>query len=108
MENFAAIAIGIVCILLGISHRKGNLSALHSYHRNRVSEEDRLPFGKLVGLGTIIIGVALALSGAFPLIVSGLQESVYTLVRNVLIISGLVIGGGIAFYAMKKYNNGIF
>ena len=42
MENFAAIAIGIVCILLGISHRKGNLSALHSYHRKRVKEEDVL------------------------------------------------------------------
>jgi hypothetical protein len=48
--------VGIVCIVLGISNMKGNISSLHSYHRSRVSEEDRIPFGKKVGLGTIIIG----------------------------------------------------
>ena len=56
--------VGIVCIVLGFSNRKGNINSLHSYHRERVSEEDRLPFGKAVGLGTIIIGVALIVNGA--------------------------------------------
>ena len=44
-----AIALGIVCILIGLSNRKGNIETLHSYHRSRVSEEDRIPFGKEVG-----------------------------------------------------------
>ena len=51
--------VGIVCIVLGVSNCKGNISSLHSYHRQRVSEEDRIPFGKKVGLGTIIIGAVI-------------------------------------------------
>ena len=43
-----AFLVGLLCIGLGISHRKGKISSLHSYHRNRVSEEDRIPFGKMV------------------------------------------------------------
>ena len=30
-----------------------------SHHRHRVSEEDKIPFGKKVGLGTIICGAAI-------------------------------------------------
>ena len=59
MPAFIATAlVGIVCIVLGVSNCKGNISSLHSYHGQRVSEEDRIPFGKKVGLGTSIIGVA--------------------------------------------------
>ena len=36
MESIVTAIIGIVCIIIGISHRKGNISLLHSYHRNRV------------------------------------------------------------------------
>ena len=63
MDSIGSVVVGIICIALGISHRKGNLSLLHSYHKKRVAEEDLLPFGKLVGLGTIIIGAVLILSG---------------------------------------------
>ena len=42
--------IGVICIILGVSNMKGNINSLHSYHRHRVSEEDRLPFGSLVTL----------------------------------------------------------
>ena len=51
--------VGIVCIVLGISNMRGNISSLHSYHTHRVSEEDRIPFGKMVGLGTIIVGAGI-------------------------------------------------
>lgn len=47
--------VGVVCIVLGISNMRGNISSLHSYHRKRVSEEDRVPLGKKVGLGTILV-----------------------------------------------------
>ena len=57
------VAVGIICIVLGISNMRGNLSSLHSYHRNRVSEENRKPFGRIVGLGTIIVGVGIMLYG---------------------------------------------
>ena len=97
MENILAVIVGIVCIVIGISNRKGNLSMLHSYHKNNVSEEDRIPFGKLVGLGMIIVGVALAVYGGLSLVSAAA-------IGNAVLIVGLVVGLGLAFYAMKKYN----
>lgn len=51
--------LGIIISILGISNMKGNISSLHWYHRQRVSPDDVMPFGKRVGLGTLIIGIAI-------------------------------------------------
>ena len=108
MENLVSVILGVVCIVIGISHRKGNLSLLHSYHRKRVSPENTLPFGKLVGLGTIIIGVALILMGGLQFLSSHFQSTLCETIGNVIFTVGLVAGLGISFYAMFKYNKGIF
>ena len=100
--------VGVLCIVLGFSHRKGNISSLHSYHRNRVSEEDRIPFGKKVGLGTIIIGIGVVLFSALSAIDLYTETEIYTLIGTGVMIVSIVIGSGISFYAMKKYNKGIF
>ena len=67
LEAIVTIAVGILCIGIGISNRKGNIETLHSYHRNRVSKEDRIPFGKQVGLGMIIVGAGIIAFGGFSL-----------------------------------------
>ena len=108
MESIVSIIIGIVCILIGVSNRKGNISMLHSYHTKRVSEQDRLPFGKMVGLGMIIVGLAIILMGVFSFIATALQQNAFFVVGNVVLAAGLVSGIGICFYAMIKYNKGIF
>ncbi len=108
MDSIISAIIGVVCIIIGISNRKGNISLLHSYHRKRVSEEDRLPFGKMVGLGMIIIGIALIIMGVLSFIANSLQESIYSIIGTVILIVGLAVGSGISFYAMIKYNKGIF
>lgn len=108
MESLITAVIGVVCIVLGAIHRTGNVSSLHSYHRNRVKEQDRLPFGKLVGLGTIIIGIALILMGALNFVAKLLQNDLFAIIGMVILVIGLVIGLAISFYAMKKYNGGIF
>ena len=59
VESIIPIAIGILISVLGIINMTGNISSLHSYHRHRVKEEDIKPFGRLVGTGTLIIGVSL-------------------------------------------------
>ena len=60
MQAFiVALIVGIICIVLGTLNMRGNISSIHSYHRHRVKEEDVIPFGKGVGLGTVIIGVAI-------------------------------------------------
>ena len=108
IDSIVTILVGLVCIILGISHIKGHISSLHSYHRKRVSEEDRLPFGRIVGLGTIIIGTSLIVFGALTLIADQSNNPVFITVGTIIMVSGLAIGLAIAFYAMIKYNKGIF
>ena len=109
MPDFiATIAIGIVCIALGILNMSGNVSTLHRYHRHRVAEEDMLPFAKKVGLGTIICGVGVLLFGIFSAIAQFGGNSLVTTVGIVFMIVGIVAGLGLSFYAMIKYNKGIF
>ncbi len=57
--------LGIIISILGISNMKGNISSLHWYHRQRVSPDDVMPFGKRVGLGTLIIGIAIIVFGLY-------------------------------------------
>ena len=86
----------------------GNISSLHYYHRYRVKEADRLSFGKLVGVGNIIIGATVIILGAF-LLASELLNNISLVYIGIGIMTvGFVVGLGISFYAMKKYNHGIF
>lgn len=100
--------IGIICIILGIVNMRGNISSLHSYHRRRVSPENALPFGRLVGLGTIIIGIAIIMYGTLSTLALLLEKELLSKVGMVVMGIGLVVGLLISFYAMKKYNGGIF
>ena len=102
------VILGVFCIILGILNCTGNISTLHYYHRKRVSEEDRLPFGRMVGLGTIIIGVSLIVTGILFFVSDISQQNLYLTIGNVILIVGLVTGLGLTFYAMVKYNKGIF
>ena len=107
-EFIITAALGVFVSVLGIINMTGNISTLHWYHRKRVTEENRKPFGKRVGLGTLIIGVSLILFSLLhfifeltlltPLVVAGAIE---------LIIGG-VIGIAFSFFARIKYNGGIF
>ena len=100
--------VGIVCIVLGVSNRKGNISSLHAYHRNRVSEEDRIPFGKRVGLGTIMIGVGIIMFSALSVVTLYTDNEVFTWIGTGILIAGILVGLVISFKAMIKYNKGIF
>ena len=108
LEAIVTIAVGILCIGIGISNRKGNIETLHSYHRNRVSKEDRIPFGKQVGLGMIIVGAGIIAFGGFSLATFFTTRSIFTWIGTGVMIAGLATGAGISFHAMRKYNKGIF
>lgn len=109
MDNFFVPGIlGVILIVLGIMNMKGNISSLHWYHRQRVTEEDRKPFGKLVGLGTLIIGIALVISGILFLISESTATELWLIIGCVITVVGIVVGLVLSFYAMIKYNKGIF
>ena len=100
--------LGIIVIVLGIMNMCGNVKMLHSYHRKRVKEEDLKPFGKLVGIGTIIIGLGLIIAGVFFTLFYITKDSLFNLIGEIMLGVGLIVGLIICFHAMKKYNKGIF
>ena len=102
------LAVGIICITLGASNMRGNIESLHSYHRQRVTEEDRLPFGRLVGAGTITVGVGIIIFSILSTITLYTENNAFIIVGTVLMITAIIVGLAISFYAMKKYNGGIF
>ena len=109
MEAFITTnVLGIVLCVLGCMNMKGNISSLHWYHRQRVIEEDRKPFGKLVGLGTMMIGVAMILFGILFWIYEATMMEWLIIVGTVILGIGIVLGLCLSFYAMIKYNKGIF
>lgn len=108
MQIIVPAALGILCIILGILNMRGNISSLHSYHRHRVAQEDRLPFGRLVGIGTIIMGASIILFSALSFAADLLKMPVITIIGTVVMIAGLAVGLGLSIYAMIKYNKGIF
>ena len=106
--NIVAFLVGVICIVLGISNMRGNISTLHSYHRHRVSEEDRIPFGKQVGLGTMVIGVGIIIFSVLSTVTLYTENNIFTLIGTAVLIVGIVAGLIISFKAMIKYNKGIF
>ena len=80
---------------------------IHSYHRKRVSEEDRLPFGKTVGNGMLIIAATMIIFGVLSVVAKTCGE-IYMTVGGIIMTFGIVIGIVLSLYAMVKYNKGIF
>ena len=107
-EMLLPAAVGVVAIILGVMNMKGNISTLHSYHRKRVAEEDRLPFGKKIGLGTILIGCAIILKACFQFAAEKMDQPVLDTVGTIALVIGMVVGFVLIVYAMIKYNKGLF
>ncbi len=103
-----AVLVGVLLIGVGIANRKGNISSLHSYHRHRVTKEDRIPFGKRVGLSMIIIGCSVTADGILTAVTIHNGNEIFMKVGIVIMVAGLVAGLIMCFAAMIKYNKGIF
>ncbi len=108
LELAISIIIGIVLIAIGIFNIMGYLGMLHSYHVKRVSEQDKKPFGRLVGAGLIVIGIAIIVGATLIYAYEKNGNRSLNVAGSIVMISGLVIGIGLSFYAMIKYNKGIF
>jgi uncharacterized membrane-anchored protein len=106
MAGIAVIVVGVIVAVLGIINMTGNISSLHWYHRKNVTEENVKPFGRMVGLGTLIIGVAVALYGGVLALFA--ENEPVVLISTALMFVGMIAGIVITFRAMFKYNGGIF
>ena len=109
MENLIlSIVIGIVFIFIGVSNLRGNIKMLHSYHRDKVKEEDKKPFGKRIGIAMLIIAFSIIANGVLTYLSTALNNWVLEAVGLGILIVGLAVGLAINLYAIKKYNGKIF
>jgi len=100
-DSLELLGIGTIISVLGIFNLRGNIGSIHWYNRRKVSKEDQLPYCRCVGLGTLLIGVAM--------IVAGVLQALFSVEAGaVVILIGITIGLVLILYAQFKYNKGIF
>lgn len=90
--------IGIICTILGyLMWKKEKISILHSYHYDKVSEEDKKAFCAISGIGILLIGIGLLITG----IIIGITDSALSFIAFAI---GFVVGLVMLIYAGIKYN----
>lgn len=93
--------LGILILALGIFNMKGNIASIHWYNRRKVTKENQKPYCRLVGLGTVVIGVATA---CFAVLESIFQAEWVAYIEA----GGILVGLVFICYAQFKYNKGLF
>ena len=100
MENIFMLLIGIFISVIGIINIRGDISTVHWYNRRKVRQEDVPKYGKAVGTGSLIIGIAIIIA----YVVSFWSETAITFI----ILPAFIVGLGFILYGQIKYNRGIF
>ena len=95
------IAVGLLCIVLGfLIWKREKINFLHDYHYRNVKEEDIPAYTRLMGIGMILIG-----SGV---VVTGILNLFYFRFWWIGLLVGTVLGVIIMNKAQKKYNGSWF
>ncbi len=100
MDNIILLLIGILLIVMGLVNITGNISTIYAYNRKHVKEEDILNYGRMVGLGTLVMGIALVMSYFLIQFQTGVNI-------GFILMPGIMIGLILILYGQFKYNNGI-
>lgn len=91
--------IGFTFIVFGyFIWKKEKISLLHSYHYDKVTNENKKAFCVISGIGVTIIGVGLLITS----IIIGITDSEWSFVAFII---GFVIGLIMLIYAGLRYNN---
>ncbi len=101
MENIILLVVGVALIVIGIINITGNISTIHKYNRRKVKEEDIPKYGKMLGSGTLFIGLGIIVKCVLDLL------NLSTIGLWVM-ISLLLLGLIFMLFAQFKYNKGIF
>lgn len=100
--------LGLLIAVMGVINMTGNINSLHSYHRHRVKEEDRLPFGRMVGGGTLTVGAGVIAFSVLMMIHHATEVEALVWIATAVLFVCIVIGLVLSFWGMIKYNKGIF
>ena len=92
--------VGLSCIILGVLlWKKQMVSLLHSYHYKNVKEEDIPAYTRQIGIGLIMIGAGICITGLLNLAYSDLWW--------IPLGGGFVIGFVVLYKAQMKYNGSV-
>ena len=100
-DSLELLGLGAIISSLGIFNLRGNIGSIHWYNRRKVTKENQLPYCRCVGLGTLIVGLSMILSGI-------VQAFACMEVGGIIIIVGFMVGLSLIVYAQFKNNKGIF
>ncbi len=109
MSEWAAILIGVTveagvglaCVILGlVLWKKQKISLLHEYHYSNVKPEDIAAYTRQMGIGLILIGCGILLTGVLNLFSSPCWW--------VSLFGGILAGLVVMHKAQKKYNGSWF
>ena len=94
------LAVGALCVVLGLLvWKKQKVSILHDYHYKNVRKSDLPAYTRQIGIGLIIIGLGIIITGFLNLADSSLWW--------ISLLAGFIIGLIILYKAQKKYNGSI-
>ena len=95
------LSVGLLCVIIGLLIRiKKKVSLVHEYHYKNVRQEDIPAYCRLLGLGLVIIGLGICVTGFFNLFESSLWW--------IPMLVGFVAGFAVLNRAQKKYNGSWF
>lgn len=102
MDSLVTAFVGLV--LLGMGYFIGvkqKIGLVHSYHYKNVAEEDKPDFCKKVGLGNVIIGIAVL---CVPVLRPQIGESAALAIAGVAAVGA----GVLVISTILKYNHSLF
>ncbi len=100
-DRIMLLCLGMLLIVLGVLNFCGNIRSIHQYNRTRITEENRRPYGRTVGTGSMIIGASLSVTAILEMLIDGAFIYFITL-------GGCLIGLALILYGQFKYNKGLF
>lgn len=104
----APIVLGAMLSLLGILNMTGNIRSVHLNQRINIIPEDIDMFSKLIGIGTLTVGISCILFGILEILHDLFYYKIFIIVGIIIISLGSIIGCGICIYSILKYNFGFF
>lgn len=98
LDFISVLVIGLLCIAIGIVSSTGNLMFIKKRNKRNVSEGERLLFGRLCGIASILIGIGFIIFGAL------MQFFGEKPIVGVVLIPFLVVAAGLMIYATLRFN----
>lgn len=101
IEYLLLLFLGLSMCVLGVLNIRGDVSSVHWYNRWRVSTTDLPAYGRIIGKGTLLIGLSVSCA-------AGGQMMYASDLWWYVLLAGLIIGVSIMIYGQFRYNHGFF